>query len=289
MKIKVTLFLALGFLVLLLSRCGQTNSNTKGREKIVHVADTVYDVLNINGKVNFKFTGADGIPYYFTMSDTVPTLPYSIPHILLSQGNPIYLHSVLALDNNTRSGDDSMNAIIGLVDNSGTTNNVLKATPNEIGIQTTLAGDTSGGAYFGFTKNGIEFKRGEGNSFERMFLLSNHKGTAGQILTLSAGDTAQWRSAPSMTQQYFAPANGQAISIVRSAYNIINPASGLLSLTIKLPDSPNDNDWFELTFTQTVKSVLYNNGRVANNAIKTASLNNYYKKFVFRKADMTWY
>ncbi len=258
-------------------------------EKRVHITDSVHDALNIRGKVNFKFVGADGIPYYFTMSDTVPTLPYSIPHILLSQGDPIYLHSVLALDNNTRTGDDSLNAIIGLVDNSGTTNNVLKATPNQIGIQTTLSGDTSGGAYFGFTKNGIVFQRGEGSSFERTFLLSNHKGNIGQVLTLS-GDTAQWKNAPNVvSQQYFAPANGQTISVALSAYNIINPLSGLFSLSIALPKSPNDNDWFEITFTQSVKSISYNNGRVANNAIKAASMSNNYKKFVFRKADMTWY
>jgi hypothetical protein len=245
-----------------------------------------------NMKLDIKFIGSDKIPYYISMSDTVPTLPYKIPHLILSQGDFLTLHSFLSLENCTRTGDDSMNAIIGLVDNSGTLNNVLKATPSQIGIQTTLAGDTSGGAYYGFSKNGIEFKRGERNSFETTFIFSNHKGLPGQVLTIGAnGDTAIWASKTSapMFQQYFSPKSGQIVSMEMYAYNIVNPTSGLLTLTMSLPDAPNNGDWFEVTFTQSVKSIIYTRGKVANNALKSASLNNYYKKYVYRKVDEIWY
>jgi hypothetical protein len=297
---KRLLFFALN--TILLMGCQPKAEHQTRREISLYTSDTSSrNFVRFDGKVNFNFKGIDGMPYCISMADTIPTLPYTIPHLLLYQGDPLYLHSIVSLENTSRTGDDSLNAIIGVVDNKGdahdtrgNTNNILRATPNQIGIQTTLAGDTSKGAYYGFTKNGIDLMRGEGNDFSSSYVLTNHRGMPGQVLTInSTADTALWANSVNSSsggQKYFSPVNGQVVSIVKSAYNIINPVSALPSLAITLPASPVDNDWFEITFTQPVKAITYAGGKVANNAIKTASPNgNYYKKFVFRKADMTWY
>jgi len=297
MKFRLALYLSL----FLFGGCQRkvAHQETPEQNKYLGAANNA-GALRFKGKLNITNVGVDGIPYCISMADTIPSLPYRIPHLLLYQGDPLYLHSIVSLENTSRTGDDSLNAIIGVVDNRGdrkdnrgNTTNVLRATPNQIAIQTILDGDTSGGAYYGFTKNGIDCRRGNGNQFGRSFVLTNHPGLAGQVLTINqTGDTALWANGtglPSVTQKYFAPANGQAISVLKSAYNIINPVAGLLSLAINLPAYPTDNDWFEVTFTEPVKAITYKGGKVAGNAIKAASSTNNYKKFVFRKADLTWY
>lgn len=178
----------------------------------------------INRKVEYKRIGADGMNYYFSMSDTFPTLPpnirqffcsddytptfkgfkrgnfpfanpeyngaENIPHISLFQGDPLHLHGVVTLENLSVTGDDSIMAVMGIVDVCGNTNNVFKATPSNVEITTVLYNDSLGGANYYFTKEGIAFYKNRNPSYT----LSNNSGKKGQVLMMNSnGDIVDWQ------------------------------------------------------------------------------------------------
>ncbi len=62
----------------------------------------------------------------------------------------------------------------------------------------------------------------------------------------------------------FTPTTGGTVNIINGYYNIINPAGGLLTLTINLPSSPVNNDTIYIKFTQTISTVTYTGGTVVD-------------------------
>ncbi len=149
-----------------------------------------------NHKLCIKKNGSDDIEYQLDLSDTIPNTEFDFPHISMFQGNPKYLHGIVSLENikNIAPDYDTLAAIFGIVNCSGNTNNVLKITPKKVAIHTAQESDSTGGAEYVFTKNGIFMQTFRDDKKGNIaYTISNEKGEPGMVLTMNSnGDTAKW-------------------------------------------------------------------------------------------------
>lgn len=89
------------------------------------------------------------------------------------------------------------------------------------------------------------------------------------------------------THTIFTPTTGGTVSLVNNQYNIINPAGALVALTVNLPSSPVNNDVVYIKFTQTVSTVTYANGTVADGI--TAPTAGGMTTLVYDSGSSTWF
>lgn len=85
----------------------------------------------------------------------------------------------------------------------------------------------------------------------------------------------------------FTPSTGGTVNLVVNQYNIINPAIGLLTLTVNLPSGPSNNDYVFIKFTQTVSTVTYGNGTVVDGI--TAPTAGGLIMLVYDSTSTSWY
>lgn len=84
----------------------------------------------------------------------------------------------------------------------------------------------------------------------------------------------------------FSPTTGGTVSVVNGHYNVVNPATPLLNLTITFPSSPANNSSVEIKFTQSITTVSYTGGTVVG--APTSNVLGYYK-YKYDSNTLTWY
>lgn len=85
----------------------------------------------------------------------------------------------------------------------------------------------------------------------------------------------------------FTPTTGGTVTLINNQYNIINPAGALVALTVNLPSGPVNNDVVYIKFTQTISTVTYANGTVADGI--TAPTAGGLTILVYDASSSTWY
>lgn len=85
----------------------------------------------------------------------------------------------------------------------------------------------------------------------------------------------------------FTPSTGGTVTLVNNRYNIINPTTGLATLTITLPSSPANNDVVYVKFTQAVAAVTYSGGTVLGGL--AAPIVGSVVVFTYDSSTSTWY
>ncbi len=150
--------------------------------------------VNKNNNTLLKI-GKDGVVYQLDFSDTIPGTDYDFPHVAMFQGNPQHLHGIVSLENIKQVSPDydSLAAIVGIVDCSGNTNNVLKVTPQKVSIHTTLQNDSEGGAEYQFARDGLIYHKYANGGRPVYFMLGSDKAGTSRVMELNrTGDTARF-------------------------------------------------------------------------------------------------
>lgn len=83
------------------------------------------------------------------------------------------------------------------------------------------------------------------------------------------------------------PATGGTVNLVVNKYNIVNPSGTIATLTVNLPSSPHDNDVVYIKYTQSVTTVTYGNGTVADGI--TSPVAGGMVTLVYDSGTSTWY
>lgn len=243
--------------------------------------------LSTLGTIDFKRTAADGLNYELNMSDSLPSInSMAIPHIALFVGHPIGLHSVMSLENAAICcGQDSLTAVMGVLDNSGPFHNIIRMTQTDFYMRATDINSVSG--LYHISNSGISFTYRDAVT-STDWLLSNRAGKPGQVLTLnSTADTAQWKNINTFANiSRSAPENGGLVT-VKPGTNIIEPAAPLASLNIQLPVNPVNGDIIELSFVKPVTAITYKGGILAN-ATTSASAGST-DKYIYYADTGKWY
>ena len=93
-----------------------------------------------SGKIDLHRIAANGVNYYITMSDTIPGLPYHIPHLGLFAGPALGMHSFFEMEDNTTFGTHPpLFTVEGVIDNQGSTHFTVSCdTAVDIHTQDTL-------------------------------------------------------------------------------------------------------------------------------------------------------
>lgn len=87
----------------------------------------------------------------------------------------------------------------------------------------------------------------------------------------------------------FAPTTGGTITLINNQYNIVNPTTGIATLTVTMPASPVNNDVVYVKFTQSVAAVTYaGNGNTVVGGL-VAPLLGSVVTFTFDSGTSTWY
>lgn len=87
----------------------------------------------------------------------------------------------------------------------------------------------------------------------------------------------------------FAPSTGGSVTLINNQYNIVNPATGIATLTITMPASPVNNDVVYVKYTQSVAAVTYaGNGNTVVGGLVAPIIGSVIT-FTFDSASGTWY
>jgi len=257
---------------------------------IVHLSAQISEFKNYTGTgaLRLSRTGADKLNYQFTMTDTIPGVDFlAIPHIGFIEGPPLGLHSVVSLENTALCcGNDSLSAVLGVLNNTNTFRNLIKATPTDFYLLAREADNNREGRYHIYS-SGISFEYTDTATNSR-WLLANRTGTGGQVLTLNVtADTARWSNISNFSNiHYFNPESGGTINVEKGS-NIIEPAAALKEVTIKLPAAPQNGDIIALSFTNSVSSIIYTGAKVAN--VTASASPGSVIKYIYYTTTGKWY
>lgn len=176
-------------------------------------ADDSSSATRINSAKSFyiKRTAGNGVPMYFSISDTQPTIPVYSPHMSMSYGDPENLHAMVSLESNESYGESKMVAVFGIINNGGEFNATILADTAAGEFIRIQAKNEQGRGKYKFTPSGIDFSR---NQSEGAWFLSNAPGHIGNVLQYTANDTARF--------QMFVQENIDSVSL----YAIQKPVKG---------------------------------------------------------------
>ena len=90
------------------------------------------------------------------------------------------------------------------------------------------------------------------------------------------------------TLSYSAPTTGATVTLVKNSYTVINPSGNIAALTISLPGSLSNKDYFEIKFTRTVTAITWS-GQTVGNSVPTTAVAGTYLRLVYRSSNTTVY
>lgn len=112
-----------------------------------------------------------------------------------------------------------------------------------------------------------------------------------QVYDLSLHKNSYWNGSSwvnsSGYHQIFIPLTGDNITLSGNAYNVINPATTLVSLICTLPSAPVDGDVVEIKLTKAVTTLTFSGGTYVSSPA-SAVIGSYFK-LVFDSATSSWY
>lgn len=83
----------------------------------------------------------------------------------------------------------------------------------------------------------------------------------------------------------FVPLTGGTVNLVNNAYNVINPAGALATLTMVFPSSPSNGDQVSIKYEQAIGTITFTGGTVVGqtNTVKV------FLRWVYDAATTSWY
>lgn len=239
---------------------------------------TSIDSAIIGGNIGNNITSGKG-SNIFGGNENIIDIDNGISSIVGGISNTITTGSasgIIAGNNNSVSNDGGNSVVIG-----GSGNGITNGHNNMIiSSQGSNIVSSTGSVILG--GNSITLSNFNNTVAVPSLLITDPVGTGSNILTIDTNGNVGIES-----HSYFTPSTGGTVNLVSGSYNIINPATSILTLTVNVPGSPNDNDFVEIKYTQAVTTVTYGNGTVKDGIISPVLGQGF--KLVYHAATTTWY